>query len=88
VNGVPEAVGVGVSKLVDINPAIGILVAILVIAIVFLSRELLKSLDRERKMAADHLASLELQVQNERKDREVYDRFIDKLEDRERGRGR
>lgn len=83
-NGVPEAVGVGVSKLVDINPAIGILVAILVIANVFVARELLKSLERERNLAAKHLASLETQVQNERKDREVYDRFIDKLEERGR----
>ncbi len=85
-NGVPEAVGVGVSKLVDINPAIGILVAVLVIAIVFLARELLKSLDRERSLSAKYLASVEKRVDDERKDREVYDRFIDKLEERGRGR--
>lgn len=85
-NGVPEAVGTGVSKLVDINPAIGILVAILIIAIVFLARELLRSLDRERSLSAKYLASVEKRVDDERKDREVYDRFIEKLEERGRGR--
>lgn len=85
-NGVPEAVGVGVSKLVDINPAIGILVAILIVAIVVLGRELLKSLDRERSLAAKYLTSVEKRVDDERKDREVYDRFIEKLEERGRGR--
>lgn len=85
-NGVPEAVGTGVSKLVDINPAIGILVAILIIAIVFLARELLRSLDRERSLSAKYLASVEKRVDDERKDREVYDRFIEKLEERGRSR--
>lgn len=83
-NGVPEAVGVGVSKLVDINPAIGLLVAALFIGLAFVSRELLKSLGRERELAAKYLASVEKRVDDERKDREVYDKFIERLEDRGR----
>lgn len=85
--GIPEAVGEGVSKLVDINPAIGILVAIILIGWVWTAKELRDSLQREREQAAKHLASLEKRVDDERKDREVYDRFIDELEKRgHRGR--
>lgn len=83
-NGVPEAVGVGVSNLVDVNPAIGMLVAVLLIAIAVVSRELLKSLARERELAAKYLVSVEKRVDDERKDREVFDRIIDRLEDRGR----
>lgn len=75
-NGVPEAIGTGVSKLVDINPAIGILVAALFVVIAVLWKWGLDGWKAARDAKQAHLEYVEGQLAEARKDLEMYDRVI------------
>ncbi len=85
-NGVPEAVGVGVSKLVDINPAIGILVALLIVLLGVVAKW---GLDGHRGWrAADkrHSDYVEAQLVEEKKTQERLDRVLEQSSTARRGR--
>jgi hypothetical protein len=75
VNGVPEAVGRGVGDLVDLHPAIGVLVGILLIALVWVVREW-------RASEKARIADKEAQLKEAREDRKMFERLIDRLEER------
>lgn len=76
-NGVPEAVGVGVSKLVDINPAIGILVAVLLVIIGVLAKWGLDGWKAERLAKQAHLDYVSIELADARKTEERLDRIME-----------
>ena len=89
--GIPEAVGTGITKLVDINPAIGILVAGLFVALAAVTKWGLDGWKEARGAKEDHLEYVKAQlldakaqIADERKDREVFERMVERLDDRGR----
>ena len=75
-NGVPEAIGAGVTKLVDINPAIGMLVGALFIALVAVTKWGLDGWKAYRDAKQDHLDYVEAIVVEAKKDQEMYDEYL------------
>lgn len=75
-NGVPEAVGTGVSKLVDINPAIGIFVGCLIMAIVAVAKWGLDGWKAKREADKYHSDFVEKLFVEEQKNTERLDRMV------------
>lgn len=82
-NGVPEAIGTGVTKLVDINPAIGILVAALFVVIAVLWKWGLDGWKAARDAKEAHLEYVKGELIDAKKDLAKFDQY---LEQQPRGR--
>lgn len=75
-NGVPEALGTGVTELVNINPAIGILVAALLLVIVVLWKWGLDGWKAARDAKDSHLEYVKAELVDAKKDLAKFDQVI------------
>ena len=76
-NGVPEAIGTGVSKLVDINPAIGILIGILIVALLAVTKWGLDGWKAARLSDKNHSDYVEALLVDANKMQDRLDRLIE-----------
>lgn len=76
-------VGNGLKQIVDINPAAGVLIGVLLAAIVFLWRELVKERAAKDKAMAAHLEDKNEQIAEAKEERKVWERLMDRMEARE-----